>query len=1094
MPATQCVELRGTRDYSAVAVKVGGLPYVIVALVWSTAAYAQSDSSSTGSTLSIPDTPPEVAPIETQPAPKSDEPADEKTTEPDEATTPAPTDGGEPAVETAPKEPPPSVETLPPPPTTPPPKRSSIEVVLPTHGCLDSGDTTVQLLSVLYENFAGQPGAVNVTSAGFPTLRHERTYVFPERDSTRVLDTRDFIANQKDYAKTVLAEQLPVLVNVQELAFQYPYDPNFDTLAGIERNLAPSERFPLTTRRMAKLTRYTKDDIKILVLEIEGEGPLPSDVTDYVPELVSVIDVASHGDKTTFYTLGRQTGRISRVWAETEADRTRVKNPAMLVAMGDIFTTRMTQENLDFCGATARKLGFTAAVPVQSELGLGPDLLQKLAQRHGLPFIAANLFRKDSNANDFRGRPFPRFILQERDGVTVAFIGVVDPSELDVLPTSVRSQWRFEDMTISVGRVIDELRTYLRRRPDLTVVLVASRDPSPLTRIEGVDMVIGPPVNTNIDPMRRVTEVPETPSELEITYGSGALVVSQPPWRAVTRLTTNLVRTTDRRRSRPVRIIEERVPVLEEGPIDPEIEKRFRIIEEKSLIADAKILVPGARSMLDRHPDLENLVWGEHILHRRGYRRAPPSQPARYSDPLWMRLVTDVMVDEMRTDIAISYNIPREWDILGPISRQTVGSWLRTGDSVQVVKLTGQELMPIIARLKRQVTAEDWPASQVLFWSGVNPMTSIIRGRAIDPRQPYLVAVSESVLTGREFADVFANKKPYPEKPLLRTVVTQALEEHSQDNHGAVEYVDRMLEDQSTKVVRRWSLFVNQLSLSASQYNNSQNTPNFQFTKETRLNSQASTQFNINVNVAGVYDTQQFTWQNTVRLIYGRLIARNDTNFNGRVDERISQETADDLVLSSELRLNVLQFGGQLNQNWRTVPFINAAYDTEVTPTDGQRRQRLGRAVAGIVSFPGPKLRELRIGALVQEDFSQDKPFDTNYGIAAGYSIIVPLYGTMRLESTLDLRYLFSDGHDTSADLALWANDVTRILYPFWQQKLSFFVSVDLFVAHGKTGDLDIVNNNNGLEQQGTASTNRFAGSWILGAGLDFSGVLSARH
>ena len=1040
-------------------------------------AAAQGTSGSTGEGLVLPDAPPE-----TQSAPAV-----------------VPMDAGElpsqPSAEPAPTvtpvtEPPPSsVEQLPAVPVKPPPPRSAIEVVLPTHGCLDSGDTTVQLLSVLYENFANRPGSVNVTSAGFPALRRGPIYIFPKNDSTQVMDARRFIGDPKTFEKELLVERLPVLVNVQELAFQYPYDSLFDTLAGIEEVLAPGERFPITTRRYGRLTRYRNSDTSMLVLELEANerGELSTEIGDYVPEFAGITQVTTADFKTTFYTLGRRLGRISRVWAESEPDRTRVKNPAMLLSMGDVLGTRMTPEILEHCGETAKKLGYTAMVPVASELGLGAEQLYALANQYGLPYIAANLFRRETTVNDFTARPFPRFILQERDGLTVAFIGVVDPAELDTLPTTVRGTWRFEDMSIAVGRVVDELRTYLHRRPDLTVLLVAARDPAPLTRIEGIDIVIGPPVNSNIDPMRRVTEVPDAPSELEVTYGSGALITSQPPWRAVTRITTDLIRHPGRRRARPVRIVEEREPVLEDGPTDPEIERSFRIAEERSLIADATILVPEARLMVEGHPELTSLVWGDHILHRRGYRRAPRSQPARYSDPLWMRLVTNIINRETRADIAVSYNVPMEWDVLGPISRETVGSWLRTGDAVQVVTMTGLELNPVVQRLARQAKAEDWPASQVLFVSGMDPVTGVIRGRAMDPREPYRVAVTESVLTGRELADAFANKRIESGKPLLRSMVLDALEREKQGPSGAVNYVDIMLEDTTSKVVPRWKLFVNQLSLSASSYNNSGNIRRFKDTRESRVTQQANTQYGIRANIAAVYDSAPFAWENKIRLEYAKLIARNDTDDNGVPDQRISQETADDIVLSSELRLNALQFG-TLGEVLRVVPFVQAAYDTEFTrATDNDKRQKLGRAITGLVVFPGPRLREVRAGFLVQEDFSTLSPYDLNYGVGAGYTLVMPIYQLLRLESTLDLRYLFPDHHDLSSDIGFYALDVTRVLWPFWQQKLSFFVSADIVVVRGKSDEVLLADGS-------TISNREFGGSWILSIGLDFSGVFAARR
>jgi hypothetical protein len=323
-----------------------------------------------------------------------------------------------------------------------------------------------------------------------------------------------------------------------------------------------------------------------------------------------------------------------------------------------------------------------------------------------------------------------------------------------------------------------------------------------------------------------------------------------------------------------------------------------------------------------------------------------------------------------------------------------------------------------------------------------------------------------------------------------------ALERHIEDDRGAVHYVQEELKDKTQMVVARWKLFFNQLSLSASSYTNSNNVRRFQDSKESRVTNQASSQYSIAANISGVYDSSDIAWENNLRFTYAKLIARNDTNDNGIPDQRISQETADDIVLTSELRINRWQFTPK-NDPLRIVPFVDGVYDTEFTPTPGNPRQKLGRAVFGIVAFPGPRLRELRLGFMIQEDFSAhetaaraglnaNRNYGTNYGIAAGYRIIAPVYQTMRLESSLDLRYQFADDAELPSDLGFYAWEQARLLWPFFQQRLSLFVSADIVLVRGKSDNVNVAAAG---DPPIIVSNKQFGGSWILSVGLDFSGV-----
>src|SRR5208283_339258 len=100
-------------------------------------------------------------------------------------------------------------------------------------------------------------------------------------------------------------------------------------------------------------------------------------------------------------------------------------------------------------------------------------------------------------------------------------------------------------------------------------------------------------------------------------------------------------------------------------------------------------------------------IWGDHVLHRRSFRSYPRYYPARYSDPLWMRLVTNAVRRRMDAEVAVSRNLPRTSDMIGPVPRALLRSWLQNNDAVAVVSLRGDELL----RLGQFVKLQDTPGA-----------------------------------------------------------------------------------------------------------------------------------------------------------------------------------------------------------------------------------------------------------------------------------------------------------------------------------------------------------------------------------------------
>jgi hypothetical protein len=112
--------------------------------------------------------------------------------------------------------------------------------------------------------------------------------------------------------------------------------------------------------------------------------------------------------------------------------------------------------------------------------------------------------------------------------------------------------------------------------------------------------------------------------------------------------------------------------------------------------------------LVTSRPDLQPLVWGERILHRRGFRRYERVWPARYSDPLWMRLVTNTLLAYSDADLVVARNVQRSSDMIGPVSRAVFDVWLGTNESLREVRVEGAALLA----LGRRLLAQDEPGAR----------------------------------------------------------------------------------------------------------------------------------------------------------------------------------------------------------------------------------------------------------------------------------------------------------------------------------------------------------------------------------------------
>ena len=80
---------------------------------------------------------------------------------------------------------------------------------------------------------------------------------------------------------------------------------------------------------------------------------------------------------------------------------------------------------------------------------------------------------------------------------------------------------------------------------------------------------------------------------------------------------------------------------------------------EEGLPGSATVMLPDVEPLVRGNKSLEPLVWGN-VLISGAPRNQKRSFPAMFTDPLWMRLVTNGVLEELGADAVLSRNLPRQ--------------------------------------------------------------------------------------------------------------------------------------------------------------------------------------------------------------------------------------------------------------------------------------------------------------------------------------------------------------------------------------------------------------------------------------------------
>ena len=438
-------------------------------------------------------------------------------------------------------------------------------------------------------------------------------------------------------------------------------------------------------------------------------------------------------------------------------------------------------------------------------------------------------------------------------------------------------------------------------------------------------------------------------------------------------------------------------------------------------------------------------------------------------------------------------SLQRGDNIRGPVPGLSVESWLPAQQSVVVVEATGDVVA--LAASAIQASSSTLPPEQLIFGGGIDLARRTIAGRPIDPRRRYRLVATDAALDSVVLKDLLG-RLPRRERfktagtlhviddagtpLLLRQLVVDRLQTFAvagYDAAGTRRFADALLHDRGGTVRAELRLRIDELGAQGSAYRNSANNLQlFGASGETR--STTPDLYTLGVRVRGdlTWDHPAYAVELGTRVLYNTLLVDIP-------DVVVApQEQADDVQLWTELRLNNLRLslgdGGV-----GIVPFVRAAVDTEVTatplpgdPTKSLPHQLLLPQSAGLVAAPGGLVREVRLGAVFQQDLSAltvgNDVINLDAGLVAGLRLDIPLW-LFLVQSETDVRYFVPDSDDRPTDLAVRLMSTLKLVLPV-NATTNVFVFADAFVVSGKSD-----------------ANRALGGSLILGGGLGFADLFT---
>lgn len=783
----------------------------------------------------------------------------------------------------------------------------------------------------------------------------------------RIADFHAFLA-AGPFERVVVAEEWALRAGPLEVVFEYPpaaATPVLDLLQ------APGDPPPAQGR----LVRFTNaQGASVLALELpdaDPAEPLAADASLWEVRFVfEAVATPAGGAPRQLVSVGRPLHDGVRRVPAIEALVAEAPERTLVLAAGEdvedfsFVETGRPDRQRPHTWASFRQLGLAGLAPGAAEAAFGLEHLAGEAAEAGVSVLAANVGGEHSLA------PARLVEVGER---AVLLVGVVDPG-MDPLAR----QRGFDEHPLlppaqAVCDAVAEARQSLGRRPDLVVafgVLPAAERARLTAECGEVDLLLADFED------RGLAEVPVQTAVVAPALRARdrhPLVVAP---AGATRLgVVDVAFGADGRLAAHSRA----VPVYATAAPDEGLLRRVQATRQAAYAPAQVPLLPDLGAGIAADPALRARFEEDPMVRRAA--RAGASLPPRITAGLWRQLVTNTLMSVYDAELVLMPALPVPWPLEGSISRLEALADLNVPDEVVVVYLSAAQVAGLAAS----------PALGELVTAGFDPSVPAVRGRALDARERYRVVTTDALREDPRFAELLAGAAEDEGPPAkVREVVIDALAARS----GEPERLLALLRPAGTDLASRWVVDAREVAVEASLYSVLGEQAAYGQVRETRVTTAAHRLVGSRGAFSVSREAASLDWVNSLRWAFAKAYYL----------EGDDQETADDLVISSELRLQALSIGGRDSG----VPFVGGAWLTEFTPTEnpetGEENPRKKRVEGALgLLWKGEVLAAARIAAVVAHDFAEEEP-DPQVGFLGVLQIRQPL-GPVLLGLDLEARY-----------------------------------------------------------------------------------------
>ncbi len=741
--------------------------------------------------------------------------------------------------------------------------------------------------------------------------------------------------------------------------------------------------------------------------------------------------VASHyklrvdGKPVEVTLIGKPAGGFSRVKPALERRLREISEPALLVNLGEttvqdefgVTRGAMLKSMLD----TGLRLVAFSKVDMEYEW----DSLLKYSQT-GPPEKRAILLASNLKANDAAAAAaIHRTRIETIDGVKVGLFSLLDLS-VNAGLSRRNVPWTAVDPIAAARDIVEELRT--KEKVDLVVCishLSVELDAKLLQEISGIDLFLGTALRERASRRRTVVDLVGWSQE---EHNQPALIAA-PSAFTYDEISLELSRRVDGYEL--TRIEELPGPLGPNLPIDKDMSdlegRLFNYFEEGNdpVLPDTRALWPRAAK-----PKLS------------------------FQPPEFWNIAAQAARRQTGAEIALLRIRPIENNISGEQTENFVANWLDTKERLVRLKLTGSALRSIMPQIvygtfplpntnDAKYGYEIWLAQAGLTSNGMT------HNLPLRNEEVYSVVTTEDVLRQSD------------ELPALKTAADVQIQDLTLDQivigwlkrrrrqadaseaaDARLRYVSeiRSMAEGITPERPVWRLDLRELS---GQFSNTQlhNQAPFSQVPDARIQGVSQVQGQGALKLFSEVYWKKWRWDVGVTAQYGEVIIKPPGS------PQIANKTQDQLLAETEVRHRTFRVD-RGRANFSLGPYLNASYDTQFTPTPSAivPFRRFFWLKPGFKLFEGKSLRELRVAAVTQTDYSRPQT-KTEYGFETGYDWLSSLPHSNATFESKATYIQFAPNHlDTLGDLRRQLEVTAKLHVPvFGKLQLSPFISYYLF-------------------------------------------------